>query len=44
MATATGTFMLGGGGGGVKRRYGDEILVMMADTLAKGHSRHQDFH
>lgn len=42
MATATGTFMLGGGE--AKRRYGDEILVMMADTLANGHSRHQDFH
>lgn len=41
MATATGTFMLGAG---VKRRYGDQVLVMMADTLANGHSRHQDSH
>jgi hypothetical protein len=42
MATATGTFMLGGGG---RRRYGDHVLVMMADTLANGYFRHhQDFH
>ena len=41
MATATGTFMLGGE---MKRRYGDHILVIMADTLANGLSRHQDFH
>jgi hypothetical protein len=42
MATATGTFMLGGG---EKRRYGDQVLVMLADTLANSHFRnHQDFH
>lgn len=41
MATATGTFMLGGE---MKRRYGDQVLVMMADTLTNGHFRHQDFH
>jgi hypothetical protein len=42
MATATGTFMLEGGG---KRRNGDHVLGMMADTLANGYLRHhQDFH
>lgn len=42
MATAMGTFMLGGG---EKRRYGDHVLVMMADTLANGYLwYHQDFH
>jgi len=43
MATATGTFMLGGGG--EKRRYGDQVLVMLADTLANSHlGNHQDIH
>jgi hypothetical protein len=42
MATATGMFIHEGG---EKRRYGDNVLVMMADILANGHSRHhQDFH
>ena len=41
MATATGTFMLGGE---LKRRYGDQVLVSMADTITNRHFRHQDFH
>lgn len=41
MATATGTFMLGGE---LKRRYGDQVLVTLADTITNSHFQHQDFH